>query len=81
MNNDIIKLARQAGFQTGIVNSQDGTGSMPFIRPLVDGNCLVEVERMVRAAQAAEREECLKCYFPDDTATDWADKIRARGKA
>ena len=28
---------------------------------------------------AHEREECLKCYSPDDTATDWADKIRARG--
>lgn len=31
--------------------------------------------------RADEREECLKCYSPDDTATDWADKIRARGKA
>ena len=26
----------------------------------------------------AEREACLACYSPDDTATDWADKIRAR---
>lgn len=31
--------------------------------------------------QVAERERkaCLNCYSPDDTATDWADKIRARG--
>lgn len=29
---------------------------------------------------AAEREACLRCYSPDDTATDWADKIRARGQ-
>jgi hypothetical protein len=29
----------------------------------------------------AEREACLNCYSPDDTATDWADKIRARGEA
>jgi hypothetical protein len=28
-----------------------------------------------------EREACLNCYSPDDTATDWADKIRARRKA
>ena len=30
--------------------------------------------------QVAERERkaCLNCYSPDDTATDWADKIRAR---
>jgi hypothetical protein len=29
-------------------------------------------------ARADEREACLNCYSPDDTATDWADKIRAR---
>jgi len=29
----------------------------------------------------AEREACLNCYSPDDTATDWADKIRARGNS
>jgi len=32
-----------------------------------------------RSIVAAEREACLNCYSPDDTATDWADKIRARG--
>ena len=31
------------------------------------------------AGATAEREACLNCYSPDDTATDWADKIRARG--
>jgi len=35
------------------------------------------VERVV----AEEREACLNCYSPDDTAEDWADKIRARGQA
>jgi len=34
-----------------------------------------------RGIAAAEREECLNCYSPDDTATDWADKIKARGQA
>jgi hypothetical protein len=33
----------------------------------------------IREAVEAEREACLNCYSPDDTATDWADKIRARG--
>ena len=33
------------------------------------------------AAVEREREACLRCYSPDDTATDWADKIRARGNA
>ena len=35
-------------------------------------------ERLVDLARADEREACLNCYSPDDTATDWADKIRAR---
>jgi uncharacterized protein YifE (UPF0438 family) len=34
-----------------------------------------------RSIAAQEREACLNCYSPDDTATDWADKIRARSKA
>lgn len=29
---------------------------------------------------ANEREACLACYSPDDTATDWADKIRGRNE-
>jgi hypothetical protein len=27
-----------------------------------------------------EREACLNCYSPDDTAQDWIDKIKARGE-
>jgi hypothetical protein len=37
----------------------------------------VTLEYMQREI-ADEREACLNCYSPDDTATDWADKIRAR---
>ena len=33
------------------------------------------------AAVLREREACLACYSPDDTAQDWADKIRARGQS
>jgi hypothetical protein len=36
--------------------------------------------RFAALVVAAEREACLNCYSPDDTATDWADKIRARGE-
>jgi hypothetical protein len=35
--------------------------------------------KRINAAVLAEREACLNCYSPDDTAQDWADKIRARG--
>jgi hypothetical protein len=34
-----------------------------------------------RYGQEAEREACLNCYSPDDTAQDWAEKIKARGQA
>jgi hypothetical protein len=34
--------------------------------------------KRINDAVLAEREACLNCYSPDDTATDWADKIRAR---
>ena len=44
--------------------------------------CGVVAEQAAREAivfaMDAEREACLNCYSPDDTATDWADKIRAR---
>lgn len=38
-----------------------------------------ELSRFAAIIRADEREACLNCYSPDDTATDWADKIRARG--
>ena len=30
-----------------------------------------------QAATLAERERCLNCYSPDDTVTDYQDKIRS----
>jgi hypothetical protein len=41
---------------------------------------LVRIRRIVEEVRRREREACLNCYSPDDTATDWADKIRARGR-
>jgi hypothetical protein len=37
------------------------------------------LRRLIELVRADERAACLNCYSPDDTATDWADKIRARG--
>ena len=39
----------------------------------------VDIPKLIKLVRADEREACLNCYSPDDTATDWADKIRARG--
>lgn len=33
-------------------------------------------DQRAAAAVLAERERCLRCYSPDDTATDYQDKIR-----
>lgn len=41
---------------------------------------LEALEKFAALVAAHEREECLNCYSPDDIATDWADKIRARGQ-
>lgn len=38
------------------------------------------MERFAKLVAAEERQACLDCYSPDDTATDWADKIKARGQ-
>ena len=38
------------------------------------------IKLLVSKAVEEEREACLNCYSPDDTATDWADKIRARSE-
>ena len=37
-----------------------------------------QMREFAQMAALAEREACLNCYSPDDTAEDWADKIRAR---
>jgi len=40
----------------------------------------IDVSGLVREVTALatlkERQRCLECYSPDDTAQDWADKIR-----
>jgi hypothetical protein len=32
--------------------------------------------QMLVLAREDMREQCLNCYSPDDSANDWADKIR-----
>jgi hypothetical protein len=59
---DTIDMAREAGFT-------------PARDEWVFMDMLKAFEALVRAD---ERNACLNCYSPDDTAIDWADKIRAR---
>lgn len=54
----------------------------PVHHIMSDGACIGyynETQLLEYGRQCAEqmREACANCYSPDDSATDWADKIRA----
>lgn len=82
---EIIAMAREAGFRTGQINLSNGP-PVPFIAPASGTNCMVELERFADLVAAAEREACaLVCE--SEWATDaerafggeLAALIRARG--
>jgi hypothetical protein len=62
------------------LSSEDGriTGFGPHEKNIIDN--MDFLYWLVTLAEIDEREACLNCYSPDDSATDWAEKIRARGK-
>ena len=63
---EIIEMARQAG--------------MAYEEKLeVYVANIDDLQDFAKLVAAKEREACLNCYSPDDTASDWSDKIRARG--
>jgi len=87
-----VQLAREAGIKSGdIYKLTVGHMSIETLErfaELVRADEREQGQRWFDAVTAqhkqmilAEREACLNCYSPDDTATDWADKIRARGQA
>ena len=39
------------------------------------------IDRFANLVAAAEREACMNCYSPDDSATDWMDKMKARSQS
>jgi hypothetical protein len=63
---EIIEMARETGYPLAEYEGK------PYVPPMLS--------ILLKAAIEAEREACLNCYSPDDTATDWTDKIRARGQ-
>lgn len=77
---DVIRMAKQAdaSFETA--------DSMFRFAALIESAATERANERANASwslmcekmMAAEREACLRCYSPDDTATDWADRIRAR---
>jgi hypothetical protein len=85
---EIIEMARQVGFQTGIVNYMSGLGGYPFVQAIGTGEVLPNLEAFARLVAAKEREACAKVcesiYTNGDGAECWlenaASKIRARGE-
>ena len=60
MNHDeIIALAREAGFRTGQINLSNGP-PVPFIAPASGTNCMCELERFAALVAAKEREACVQ---------------------
>jgi len=60
MNRDeIIAMAREAGFRTGKINLSNGP-PVPFIAPASGTSCMVELDRFAALVAAKEREACAK---------------------
>ena len=55
--NEIIAMAREAGFRTGQINLSNGP-PVPFIAPASGTNCMCELERFAALVAAKEREAC-----------------------
>ena len=56
---EIIKLAREAGFITGVTHASSGFHH-PFVHPVAFATCLTELERFAALVAAAERKIVLK---------------------
>ena len=54
---DIVRMAREAGFRAGHIELYSG-GPLPFIAPILATDCMPELERFASVVAAAEREAC-----------------------
>jgi hypothetical protein len=84
---EIIEMAKQVGFQTGIVNYMSGLGGYPFVQAIGTGEVLPNLEAFARLVAAKEREECVKVCEKTITSqrSAWGANfciaaIRARGE-
>jgi hypothetical protein len=81
---EIIEVAKQAGFQTGFINYMSGLGGYPFVKVIGTGEVLPNLERFAKLVAAKEREACAKTLESISNAPDmqsYAKAIRARGEA
>ena len=67
MNKQLTELGIQAKLMTGEKEQ------LFFCRPIAQfDEYSPELEKFAELIV----QECIKCYSPDDSATDWADKMR-----
>ena len=52
---EIIRMAREAGFQTGVIHGADGSPIQTLVQH-IGHSCIVELERFYAIAVAKERE-------------------------
>ena len=65
---EIIAMAREAGFRTGQINLSTGE-PVPFIAPASGTSCMVELVRFAALVAAREREACAQ-VCESEWATD-----------
>ena len=56
-HDEIMAMAREAGFRTGQLNLSNGP-PVPFIAPASGTSCMFELERFAALVAEAEREAC-----------------------
>ncbi len=80
---EIIEMARQVGFQTGIVSYMSGLGGYPFVKAIGTGEVLPNLEAFAKLVAAKEREACAKLCdgWTHADGDKCAEAIRARGEA
>lgn len=67
---DIIDMAKEAAAKHGHTFKEH------------PNDAVLEIIAEAYAMGAAdERDACMNCYSPDDSATDWMDKIKARSQS
>ena len=97
IRDDIIRMAREAGFRAGHIELY-GSDPMPFIAPCSATNCMPELVRFAALVAAVEREACKQaceglrgavsmfatskdCRLHNNAITCCVQAIRARGDA
>lgn len=68
---DIIRMAREAGFRAGHIETYN-SGAIPFVAPCSATDCMPELVRFAAIVAVAEREACAKAC--DEIEDEYRDR-------